>query len=52
MHNQNQIKDEPVPEIYGAIDNDIARDNLEIHMPAADIADLEHESPGANGEDF
>lgn len=52
MKHRNQIKDKPVPKVYGVIDNDLARDNLEIHMPAADVAELEHESPGANGEDF
>lgn len=44
--------DKPIPDIYAAIDNDLARDNLEIHMPAADIADLAQAKPGANGEDF
>lgn len=41
--------DKPIPEIYAAIDNDLARDNLENHLPAADIA---QSKPGASGEDF
>ncbi|MDO5111922.1 MAG: hypothetical protein Q4E65_06425 [Clostridia bacterium] len=41
-----------VADIYAALDNDLAWDNLEHDLPAADLADLEHSLPGANGEDF
>jgi hypothetical protein len=33
--------DRPIPgELYPAIDNDLARDNLENDLPAADLQDL------------
>lgn len=44
--------DKPIPYIYGAIDNDLARDNLENHLPYADVEDLTHANPEASGEDF
>ncbi len=33
-------EERPIPDVYKAIDNDLARDNLEIHLPAADLEDL------------
>lgn len=44
--------EKPIPHIYGAIDNDLARDNIEHDLPAADLADLEQSAPGSGGEDF
>ena len=38
--NQKVYHDKPIPEIYGAIDTDLARDNLENHLTAADLQDL------------
>jgi len=32
--------DKPIPDVYPAIDNDLARDNLENDIPAADLQDL------------
>lgn len=32
--------DKPIPNCYPAIDNDLARDNLENDIPAADLEDL------------
>ena len=32
--------DKPIPDIYPEIDNDLARDNLENDLPAADLQDL------------
>lgn len=32
--------DKPIPSIYPVIDNDLARDNLENDLPAADLEDL------------
>lgn len=35
------INEKPIPEdIYPEIDNDLARDNIENHIPAADLQDL------------
>ena len=31
----------PIPRVYPAIDTDLARDNLENHMPLADLQDLQ-----------
>ena len=45
-------KERPIPHIYAALDNDLARGNLENDLPGADFADLEQSSPGAGGEDF
>lgn len=33
-------KERPIPEIYPVIDNDLARDNLENDLPAADLEEL------------
>ena len=32
--------DEPIPDVYPVIDNDLARDNLENDIPFADLQDL------------
>ncbi len=32
--------EKPIPGVYSAIDNDLARDNLENDIPAADLEDL------------
>lgn len=32
--------DEPIPDVYPVIDNDLARDNIENDIPAADREDL------------
>lgn len=32
--------DKPIPNVYAVIDNDLARDNLENDIPAADLQDL------------
>ncbi|MGM9618931.1 MAG: hypothetical protein ACI3W8_03755 [Oscillospiraceae bacterium] len=32
--------EKPIPEVYPVIDNDLARDNLENDIPAADLEDL------------
>jgi len=37
----NEKPEKPIPEdIYPAIDTDLARDNLENNIPAADLQDL------------
>lgn len=33
-------EEDPIPEVYRAIDNDLARDNLENHIPAGDLQDI------------
>ena len=33
-------EERPIPDVYKAIDNDLARDNLEIDLPAGDLEDL------------
>ncbi len=33
-------KEKPISEVYKAIDNDLARDNLENDIPSADLQDL------------
>ncbi|MBQ7974610.1 MAG: hypothetical protein IJ300_02855 [Clostridia bacterium] len=35
-----EISDKPIPSVYGAIDTDLGRDNLEIDLPKADIQNL------------
>lgn len=42
LHNpEKQRADKPIPsDIYPVIDNDLARDNLENDLPAADLEDL------------
>ena len=38
---EKQRADKPIPaDIYPVIDNDLARDNLENNLPAADLEDL------------
>ncbi len=32
--------EKPIPDVYSAIDTDLARDNLENDIPAADLEDL------------
>ncbi len=32
--------EKPIPDVYAAIDTDLARDNLENDIPAADLEDL------------
>jgi len=32
--------EKPIPDAYGAIDNDLARDNLENDIPLADLQDI------------
>jgi hypothetical protein len=32
--------DKPISDAYAAIDTDLARDNVENHIPAADLQDL------------
>lgn len=39
----------PIPEIYPAIDNDLARDNLENDIPAADLTDLRPDQNSTEG---
>lgn len=36
-------KEKPIPESYPVIDNDLARDNMENDIPAADLEDLKTE---------
>ncbi len=33
-------EEKPIPSVYPAIDNDLARDNMENHIPEADLQDL------------
>ena len=37
---KNQQTDKPIPDVYPELDNDLARDNLENDIPAADLEDL------------
>ena len=32
--------DKPIPDVYPVVDNDLARDNIENDLPAADLEDL------------
>jgi len=34
------LHEKPIPNVYSAIDTDLARDNLENDIPAADLEDL------------
>lgn len=34
------IEDKPVPDVYPVTDNDLAHDNIENDIPAADLEDL------------
>ena len=43
---QTRRTEKPVPGIYPVIDNDLARDNLENDIPAADLHEL-HANEGA-----
>lgn len=39
--NKGKMEERPIPgDIYPVIDNDLARDNLENDIPAADLEDL------------
>ena len=38
--NTAEISDKPIPPIYGAIDTDLGRDNMELDLPRADIQNL------------
>ena len=39
--NKDRMEERPIPgDIYPVIDNDLARDNLENDIPAADLEDL------------
>ncbi len=40
FHIKPSITDSPIPPVYGVIDTDLGRDNMEIDLPRADIADL------------
>lgn len=40
FHTKPFATDSPIPPVFGTIDNDLARDNLEIDLPKADIRDL------------
>lgn len=33
-------EERPIPDVYKAIDNDLARDNLENDLPKSDLEDL------------
>lgn len=35
-----QKDEKPIPNVYPVIDNDLARDNIENNIPAADLEDL------------
>lgn len=35
-----RYKEKPVSEVYPVIDNDLARDNVENDLPAADLQDV------------
>lgn len=37
----SQKTEKPISEIYRVIDNDLARDNIENDIPAADLEDLQ-----------
>lgn len=39
-HTKPHSTDKPIPSVYSEIDNDLARDNLENDIPAADLEDL------------
>ena len=40
-------QDRPIPsDVYPAIDNDLARDNIENHIPAADMFGIPQMEPG------
>ena len=35
-----RLREKPIPDFYPVLDNDLARDNLENDLPAADLEDL------------
>ena len=39
-HNVSLSREKPIPDMYGPIDNDLARDNLENDISASDLQDL------------
>ncbi len=39
-HTAKPLSERPISEAYAVIDNDLARDNLENDIPAADLQDL------------
>lgn len=39
-HNKSYAHENPISSAYSTIDNDIARDNLENDIPAADLQDI------------
>lgn len=39
-YGENNVKDKPISKIYANIDNDLARDNLENDMSAADLQSM------------
>lgn len=39
-HNKSHSEEDPISSAYPAIDNDLARDNLENDIPAADMQDI------------
>lgn len=40
FHTKPLATDSPIPPIYGTLDTDLGRDNMEIDLPKADIRDL------------
>ncbi len=40
FHTKPYVSDKPIPQIYGTIDTDLGRDNLENDLPKADIQDI------------
>ncbi len=40
FHTTPFSEEKPIPSVYPAIDNDLARDNIENDIPAADLQDL------------
>jgi len=39
-HSEPFSAEKPIPDVYSAIDSDLARDNIENDIPAADLEDL------------
>lgn len=40
VYHHTPVKEKPISNVYSTIDNDLARDNLENDIPAADLQDL------------
>lgn len=40
VYHKAEKREKPIPDVYAAIDSDIARDNLENDITAADLQDL------------